>query len=245
VSDPGTYLITGGAGGIGQAVARRLVADGHHVVLADRDEAAVMAAAGVLRGATGIPVDLSDAGACLTLVAQAAAAADPPLRGAVTCAGVLGSFAPSAHTAEQWDDVLAVNARASYLVADATARTVAASGRTGSVVLYSSGAARRAFGIPAYSASKGAVEAVARELSLTWAPQGVRVNVIAPGPVNTEMLGDARSDPALMSAIVARIPLGRVAEPEELAATTTFLLGDDASYITGITLDVDGGFTSH
>jgi NAD(P)-dependent dehydrogenase (short-subunit alcohol dehydrogenase family) len=244
-SDGGIYLITGGAGGLGSAVARRLIADGHRVALADRDEARLENVARELGDATSsFTVDLSDGDACVGLVSRIAEGG-VSIKGVAACAGLLGSFDRASQTRRQWDDVLALNARASYLVTDAVAARIVADGGTGSAVLVSSGAARFAIGIPAYSASKGAVEGVMRELSLRWAPEGVRFNVVAPGAMNTEMLGDARSDPELMAQLVARVSLGRVGEPEEIASVIAFLLSDDASYVTGATLDVDGGYTSH
>lgn len=238
-----TYLVTGGAGGVGRAVGRRLVDSGHRVIIADRDADAVAAVVRDLGRADGVVADLADPLACLEAV-DVAVAADGALAGAVTCAALLGSFVRTEQTVEQWDRLFAVNARASYLVAHATARKIAEQGRRGSVVMVSSGAARIAMGIPAYSATKGAVEAVMRELSYQWAPHGVRVNVVSPGAINTDMLGPARTEPDKITAATRRVPLGRIAEPDEIAAAIVFLLSDGASYITGTCLDVDGGHLS-
>jgi NAD(P)-dependent dehydrogenase (short-subunit alcohol dehydrogenase family) len=154
------------------------------------------------------------------------------------------SFDPSSQTPENFDLIMRINVLGSYLVADATAESIRERGGTGSIVLFSSGAARFAFGIPFYSASKGAVESTTRELSRRWAPHGVRVNAVAPGMTDTPMLAEAKSDPVRFATLLRGVGLGRPGDPREIADVVSFLLGSESSYMTGQILSVDGGRVS-
>jgi NAD(P)-dependent dehydrogenase (short-subunit alcohol dehydrogenase family) len=239
----GTYIVTGAAGGIGSKVCERLCADGHHVVCADRASEALDELVQRLGNASAMVVDLSVPDECTQLVADAVAE-HGALDGAVTCAGIMLTFDPSSHTTENFDLIMRINVLASYLVADAVGRSIADREGNGSIVLFSSGAAGLAFGVPFYSASKGAVESTTRELSRRWAPHGVRVNAVSPGATDTPMLAEARKDPERFERLVRGIDMRRPGDPRETAAVVAFLLGAESSFVTGQIVRVDGGRTS-
>lgn len=238
-----TILISGGAGGIGSEIARQLAARGDVPVVADLDLAKVQAVADTIEGATALQLDVTDPAACKRAVEQVVER-HGAIDGAVCCAGLFHYESADEMRPEHLDLMLRVNVQGTFFTAQAVAREILAGERTGSIVLFSSGAALRAVGAPAYSASKGAVEALVRELSLAWAARGIRVNGIAPGVILTDMSLEARSDPDTIEAFMKHTPLRRMGEPEEVAAAATFLLSDAASYITGTVVPTDGGFLS-
>jgi NAD(P)-dependent dehydrogenase (short-subunit alcohol dehydrogenase family) len=238
----GSYVITGGAGGMGQAAARRLTEDGHKVILIDVHERVHEVAADI-DGATAVVADLGDNDQCRAAVDRAFQSAGQ-IDGALLAAGLLGTFGPDSRDPEEFDRVMAVNGRGTLVVADAIATRMAAAKTPGSLVLISSGAAFVAIGMASYSASKAAVTAICRELAVAYAEAGIRVNAIAPGLIDTEMASDAKTDPAILGAMLGHTPLGRIGRAEEIAAAAAFLLSDDASYVTATTLRVDGGHLS-
>jgi NAD(P)-dependent dehydrogenase (short-subunit alcohol dehydrogenase family) len=238
-----TILITGGAGGIGSAVARRLASDGETVVIADLDLDAAERAAAETGAASAIQMDVSKPEDCERAVA-AVVERHGDIDGVVCCAGLFRYVSADELDEEHLDLLLRVNVKGTFHTCQAVARRILASGHGGSMVLFSSGAGVRAVGAPAYSASKGAIDSLTQELSLAWAEKGIRVNAIAPGVIVTEMSLEARSDPETIEAFMKHTPMRRTGEAEEVAAATSFLLSDEASYITAAVLPVDGGFQS-
>ena len=240
-------LVTGAASGIGRAVAGAFAAEGARLWLADIDEQGVKAAAGAIRGdAAAVAMDVAERGQVDAVVAEI----DRQSGGIDLLVNSAGEYALEPWLeidAEVWDRIFAVNARGMMLVTQAVARTMIARQRGGSIINIASAAGRR--GDPnsvAYSASKAAAISITQSAALGLASHRIRVNAIAPGPVDTPMwsrvvqLRGGRGDHSAES-MAARVPLGRISDPSEQAQAAVFLACDESSYITGQTLNVDGG----
>jgi NAD(P)-dependent dehydrogenase (short-subunit alcohol dehydrogenase family) len=243
-----SVVVTGASRGIGEACARLFDQLGARVALLARSAASMERIAAELRNdPVVVPVDLSDEG-------QAERAAGQALRSLggvdvlVNNAGISRSEPTAEISPERLDLQLAVNLRNPLLLTSQLAGSLLA--RKGSVVNVSSLAAWGRAQQAVYSASKGAVNALTAALALEWAPFGVRVNCVAPGAVDTGIwthLADPNNPAAmaeLRASIGSRVPLGRIAEPIEIARVVAFLASDAASYVTGQTLRVDGALTA-
>ncbi|MCA8235820.1 SDR family oxidoreductase [Burkholderia cenocepacia] len=244
--DGSTVLVTGASSGIGRACAVALAQAGARVVAAARD----MAALDTLAGEIACDTLRLDVGGDEQAIDAALAAYDA-FDGLVNCAGI-ASLEPALEVgAAQFDRVMAVNARGAALVARAVARKMieragrgAAQGR-GSIVNVSSQAAL--VGLPAhlsYCASKAAMDAITRVLCIELGPHGIRVNSVNPTVTLTPMAQFAWSAPEKRAPMLAAIPLGRFAEPDEVVEPILFLLSDAASMISGVSLPIDGGYTA-
>jgi len=224
-------LVTGGTSGIGAAVARRFVDLGGAVTAAglpDGDPA------DVLGGRTVVALDVRDDAAVAALLG-----ALPRLDVLVTCAGMIRRDAE--YDTATFADVVDVNLTGTMRVCTAARPLLARSHgcvvTTASMLSFVGGP--RA---PAYSASKAAVAALTRSLAVAWAPEGIRVNAVAPGWIETPLTRAVRADPAADGRIVARTPMQRWGQPEDIADVVCFLASPGAAFVTGATVPVDGGY---
>lgn len=244
MTERGVVIVTGGSRGIGAAICRRLATDGFAVLVNyARNAADAGAVVNAIKDAGGRAhahqANMADAAQIPGMFAEAERALGP-LAGLVNNAGVIGE---TRRFHEQNRDslvsVLSINVLAPMLCAQEAVRRMSTrtGGKGGGIVSISSIAARTG-GIPgavAYSASKGAIESFTRGLASEVAREGIRVNAVAPGMIETDMTSDFAQKVAPM------IPVGRCGHPAEIAAAVAWLLSDDASYVTGSVMTVSGG----
>jgi NAD(P)-dependent dehydrogenase (short-subunit alcohol dehydrogenase family) len=243
-----TAVLTGAASrrGIGRATADRLAREGWAIAVLDIDGDEARAAAaeiGAAHGvaALGLGVDVSDQAAVDAAISQVETGL-PPIVALANVAGIASPVPFMNETVEGWDRVFAVNMRGTFIVTQRVVRGMIER-RQGRIVSLSSVSAQRGGGTyskVAYSASKAAIIGFTRALAREVGEYGITVNAVAPGPVDTDIMGGLLTDER-KAAMSADTLIGRVGTREEVAALIAFLLGDDAGWITAATYDINGG----
>jgi len=239
-------VVTGGGNGIGRASAAVLAAAGARVAVLDRDEPAARASAAAIADgrASAYALDVADAPA-VDRVFDAVAAREGRIDILVNSAGIAIRRPSTELPLEEWEKVVAVNMTGVFLCARAAARHMIAGGRGGAIVNLASIMGISGGGLYpniSYQATKGAVVNMTRALAIEWAPHKIRVNAVAPTWVRTNFIAALTARPDLLAEIERVTPLGRLAEPEEVAAAVLFLAAPAAAMVTGHILAVDGGF---
>ena len=241
-----TAIVTGGASGIGLATARILADVGAAVVIADINQEAGAKAAEDLRARGGdalfVRTDVAEATEVERLV-TATTGRYESVEILMHFAGIGIERHALETTREEWDRVIAVNLTGTFLVMQAVGAVMVEAGYGRIVSMSSVAGMRGGTGRTAYGASKAGVAAMTRVMALEWADSGVTVNTLAPGPIDTALVREMH-DAETRRAYLQGVPMQRYGEPEEVAAAAVFLALPQSSYVTGVTLPVDGGFTS-
>jgi NAD(P)-dependent dehydrogenase (short-subunit alcohol dehydrogenase family) len=244
-----TAIVTGGASGIGKAAALAFAREGASVVVADWHEEAAAAVAREIADAggkaTAVRADVSREADVQSMIA-AAVRAYGKLDVLFNNAGIEGNMGvvTSETPIEDWDRVIAVNLTGVFLGCKHAVPAMLRSGG-GSIVNTASVAGLVGFaGIVPYAASKGGILQITRTVALEYAAQGIRVNCVCPGIIDTPMARRAAPDEAVRQGLAVLHPMGRLGQPEEVAALALFLASDEASFITGAVIPVDGGLVA-
>ena len=241
-----TFIVTGGASGIGESTVRRAHAEGASVVIVDADVQGAERLASELGAERSLAfgLDVSDAvqvQACI----DAAETRFGRLDVLVNSAGIRDTHALLELPAERWRRVMAVNSEGVFNTSQAFVRKVRTAGRPTAIVNVSSTAG--IIGIlnrPVYVASKHAVVGLTRQMAIDFAADNIRVNVVCPGMIFTPMTASYFEKPEDAERIAHSMPIGRAGKPEEIASVILFLASDDASFVTGAVIPADGGFTA-
>lgn len=250
MSDDRVVFVTGGGGGIGHATCKVFAGAGYRVALTDLDQGACETAASEIDGDTSRVLPLvCDVASTESVDAAMSSAVGHfgRLDALVNIAGVVGPGPSEELPDAEWDRLINIHLTGTFRCSRAAFPALSETG-AGSIVSISSIAARTGFSIrAAYCAAKAGIEGLTRALAVEWAKRGVRVNAVAPGHVRTPMLDHSLAigsvTPEIVQARTDRVPLGRYAQPEEIANAVLFLSSPQASYITGETIYVDGAIT--
>ena len=234
-------MVTGAASGIGRATALMLAERGHQVICTDLPDTKIHEMQD-LTGGISITADVRIESEVDALFEEAIKNFGR-IDGVVNCAGIEENFIDARKMSlEIFEQTMNTNVTGSFLIARAAGRLMVPQG-SGSIVLIGSILSAVGYGgNAAYTASKGAVLQLGKALAVDWSKYGVRVNVIGPGPVATPMSAESLQDPVKSAWMKERIPIGRPANPNEIAKACAFLLSDEASFVTGAFIPVDGGW---
>jgi gluconate 5-dehydrogenase len=234
-------MVTGAASGIGRATALMLAERGHQVICTDLPDTKIHEMQD-LTGGISITADVRIESEVDALFEEAIKKLGR-IDGVVNCAGIEENFIDAREMSlEIFEQTMNTNVTGSFLIARAAGRLMVPQG-SGSIVLIGSILSAVGYGgNAAYTASKGAVLQLGKALAVDWSKYGVRVNVIGPGPVGTQMSAESLQDPVKSAWMKERIPIGRPANPNEIAKACAFLLSDEASFVTGAFIPVDGGW---
>ncbi len=237
-------IVTGATGGIGRSVARAFASAGARVLATDLDQARLDALIGEMDGTGHLAVvaDLRDPGTHEPLIERARQDLGNIHALVYLAAVVRRQYDLGEVTEEDWDIQHDINLKAAFFVCRAAGAALIEQGRGGRIITFSSQAwwTGGYAGSTAYAASKGGIVSMSRGLARAFGPHGITVNTVSPGLVNTPMI-TTDMDPAAYAAMTSQIPLGYVAEPEDLAGVVVFLASDHARYISGATINVSGG----
>jgi NAD(P)-dependent dehydrogenase (short-subunit alcohol dehydrogenase family) len=239
-------VITGAASGMGAATAREFRAAGGHVVIVDRNEPLAQQVAGEIESGPPVIGDVSDSAFC-TRAVETALDHYGRLDVLVNAAGIIVRADALNTSDEQWQRVMNVNVNGVFYMSRAAIGPMKQQGGGAIINFGSIWGSVGAAGVTAYCASKGAVHQITRAMALDYVKDNIRINAVCPGEVNTPMLASERSEPVtpeLMQSLANTVPLGRLAEPVEIARVVLFLASDAASYMTGAMVNVDAGYTA-
>ncbi len=238
-------IVTGGASGMGAATARELVTAGARVFIVDKNVVLATAFAEEI-GADVLIGDVSDSLFCEQVVEKVVEKYGR-LDILVNAAGIIVRADALGTSDEQWQRVMNVNVSGVFYLSRAAVKVMKAQGKGAIVNFGSIWGGVGAAGVVAYCTSKGAVHQLTRAMALDHVKDGIRINAVCPGEVNTPMLASERSEPVteeMLQRIASTVPMQRLADPVEIARVVLFLASDDASYMTGAMVNVDAGYTA-
>lgn len=240
-------LVTGASRGIGRGIALALAKQGADVVVnyrsnAEEAQKVVEEIKGLGRDSFAVQADVSNSASVAKMFEEIKSKWDK-LDILVNNAGIVQFVAFEELTEEQWDAVLDTNLKGQFLCGQQAVKLMGQGGRIINIASIASGGVGVGFSrVSHYTASKGGVVALTENMALDLAPKGINVNAIAPGVIETDMTKDMLADEKLKAGLLARIPKGRVGKPEDIGAAAAFLASDEADYITGTVLYIDGGW---
>ena len=244
-----TAIVTGAGSGIGRAAAMELAYYGANVVVADISAAGAQATAAIIKENSGsafaVPVDVSDSASVDALIA-ATIEKFGVLNIFISNAGIGGEVLPLLEQSEEeFEQVLSVNLKGAFLCGKAAAKQMIAQGQGGRIIITASIAAIEGGGFHGpYGASKGGIVTLVRTMGREWAEHGITVNAVSPGLTATGINASLAQEPDILNGLLDKIPLHRMAKPEEIASLMLYLASDSAAFITGTTLIADGGATT-